>query len=57
MSETGSRRPFGHLKHKLWPKEGPKVKLAIRFPTIKSRESTQFTYLQIVCDMPLESSQ
>jgi hypothetical protein len=29
---------FGHLKHKLWPKQGPRV--------IKSRESTRFTYLQ-----------
>jgi hypothetical protein len=22
MSEMGSHDPFGHLKHKLWPKEG-----------------------------------
>jgi len=29
MSKMGSHDPFGHLKHKLWPKEGPEVKLAI----------------------------
>jgi hypothetical protein len=23
MSKMGSYDPFGHLKHKLWPKEGP----------------------------------
>ncbi len=27
MFEMGSHDPFGHLKHKLWPKEGPRVKL------------------------------
>jgi hypothetical protein len=26
MSEMGSHDPFEHLKHKLWPKEGPRVK-------------------------------
>jgi hypothetical protein len=29
MSKMGLHDPFGYLKHKLWPKEGPKVKLAI----------------------------
>jgi hypothetical protein len=29
MSKMASHDPFGYLKHKLWPKEGPKVKLAI----------------------------
>jgi hypothetical protein len=29
MSKIGSHVPFGHLKHKLWSKEGPGVKLAI----------------------------
>jgi hypothetical protein len=29
MSKMGSHDPFGHLKHKLWPKERPGVKLAI----------------------------
>jgi hypothetical protein len=37
----GSNDPFGHLKHKLWPKESPGVKLPIWFLTIKSRESTR----------------
>jgi len=23
MSKMGLHDPFGHLKHKLWPKEGP----------------------------------
>jgi hypothetical protein len=27
MSKMGSHNPFGHLKHKLRPKEGPGVKL------------------------------
>jgi hypothetical protein len=38
MSKMGSHRPFGHLKHKSWPKERPRVKLAIWLPTTKSRE-------------------
>jgi hypothetical protein len=25
MSEMGSHGPFGHLKHRLWPKEGSGV--------------------------------
>ncbi len=29
MSEMGSHDPFGHLKHKLWSKEGSGVKLTI----------------------------
>jgi hypothetical protein len=29
MSKMGSHDPFGHFKHKLWPKEGLGVKLAI----------------------------
>jgi hypothetical protein len=29
MSEMGSHDPFGHLKHKLWSKEGPRVKLVV----------------------------
>jgi hypothetical protein len=43
MSEMGWHDPFGHLKHKLWPKEGLEVKsgvnLAIRLPTTRSWES------------------
>jgi len=29
MSEMGSHDPFGYMNHKLWPKEGSGVKLAI----------------------------
>jgi len=46
-----------NLKHKLWPKEGPRVKLPIWLPTRKSQESTQFICLQMTCNIPLESSQ
>jgi hypothetical protein len=35
MSTMGSYDPFGFLKHKLWPKEGLEVKLAIWIPTTK----------------------
>jgi hypothetical protein len=52
----GLHYSFGHLKHKLWPKEGSRVKLAVWLPTRKSRESTRFTCLLIAYDIPLESS-
>jgi hypothetical protein len=42
MFKMGLHDPFKHLKHKLWPKEGPEIKLAIWLPTTKSRESPQF---------------
>jgi hypothetical protein len=29
MSKMGLHDPFGHFKHKLWPKEGLGVKLVI----------------------------
>jgi hypothetical protein len=54
MFKMGLHDPFGHLKHKLWPKEGPKVKLAIWLPTTKSWESPWFLYVQVVCHIPLE---
>jgi len=47
---------FGHLKPKLWAKEGPGVKLAVWLPTTKSRESTSSGRLQMECDEALESS-
>jgi hypothetical protein len=47
---------FRHLKHKLWPKEGSGVKLSVWLPTRKSQELTQFTCVQKVCDILLESS-
>jgi hypothetical protein len=55
-SKMGLHRPFGHLKHKLWPKERPGVKLAVWLPTTKTQESTQFPSMQVACDIPLESS-
>jgi hypothetical protein len=36
MSKVGLHEPFGHLEHKLWPKEKPKVKLIIWLSTTKS---------------------
>jgi len=57
MSKMGSHHPFGHLKHKLWPKERPGIKLAIWFPITKNRELTQFPYVQVACHISLESSQ
>jgi len=60
MSKMGSHCSFGHLKHKLWPKEGPGVEfLGFRqfwLPTTKSQESTQNTWLQKTCDISLKRS-
>jgi hypothetical protein len=56
MSKMASHESFGHLEHKLWPKEGPGVKLAVWLPTTKSRESTQPGCVKVECDMPFESS-
>jgi hypothetical protein len=47
---------FGHLKHKLWLKKGPRIKLAIWLPTTKSQESTQILCVQVACYISLESS-
>jgi hypothetical protein len=55
MSKIGSHHSFRHLKHNLWPKEGPWVRLAIWLPTIKSQESTRFCCMQVACDTSLES--
>jgi len=56
----GSHCSFGHLKHKLWPKEGSGVEFPrvcqFWLPTTKSRESTRNTWLQRTCDIPLERS-
>jgi len=52
----GSNDPFGHLKHKLWAKEGPGVQLAIWLSITTSRESPRFPCVQVVCDISLESS-
>jgi hypothetical protein len=60
MSKMGSHCSFGHLKRKLWPKEGPWVELPgvcqFWLPTAKSRESTRNNWLQTTCDIPLKSS-
>jgi hypothetical protein len=56
MSKMGSHDSFGHLKHKLWSKERPKVKLVVWLPTIKSQQSTWFLGVQATCHIPLESS-
>jgi len=42
MSKMGLHDSFGYLKHKLWPKEGPEVKLAIWLPTTKSQNRPDF---------------
>jgi hypothetical protein len=47
---------FGHLQLKLWAKEGSGVKLAVWFPTTKSRESTSSWHPIRVCNMELETS-
>jgi hypothetical protein len=57
MSEMGSHDPFGQLKHKLWPKEGLAVKLAIWLPTTKIQKSPRFPYVLVVCNISLKSSQ
>jgi hypothetical protein len=54
---VGSHDPFGHLQHKLWPKERLRVKLTNWFLTTKSYELTLFPYVQVACDIPLESFQ
>jgi hypothetical protein len=51
----GLHDPFGHLKHKIWLKEGSGIKLSIWFPTTKSRELPRFPCMQVVCGIPLES--
>jgi len=56
MFKMGSHHPFGYLKHKLWPKEGPRVKFAVWLPTTKCRELIRFPYVHVTCDIPLESS-
>jgi hypothetical protein len=56
MFKMGLHDSFGHLKHKLCPKERSGVKLAIWLPTTKSWESTRLPYMQVACHIPLESS-
>jgi hypothetical protein len=56
ISKMASHWPFGHLKPKLWAKEGPGVKLAVWLQTTKSQESTFFWPPNWECDMSLERS-
>jgi hypothetical protein len=56
MSEMASHWSFGHLRPKLWAKEGPGVKLAVWLPTTKSRESTRSQRALGECNPALESS-
>jgi hypothetical protein len=56
MFKMGFYDPFGHLKHKLWPKARPGVKLVVWLPTTKSLESTQFPCVQVACNISLKSS-
>jgi len=55
MSKMGLHDPFGHMKHKLWPKERPRVKLEFWRLITKSWESPQFSRVQMECDIPLKS--
>jgi hypothetical protein len=57
MSKMILHDPFGYSKHKLWPKQGLGVKLAIWLLTTKSQELLWFPCVQVACDIPLESSQ
>jgi len=43
----GSHDPFGHLTHKL---------ISIWLPTTKNQESFQFPYIEVMCNISLESS-
>jgi hypothetical protein len=56
MFKMGLHDPFGYLKHKLWPKEGPKVKMSTWLSTTKSQELLWFTCVQVARHIPLENS-
>jgi hypothetical protein len=56
MFKMGLHDPFGWLKHKLWAKEGSGVKLAVWFPSTKSRESPWLPCVQVACHIFLKSS-
>jgi hypothetical protein len=44
MSKMGSHRSFGHLKHKLWAKERPGVKLAIDSDLLGCRQRATYRW-------------
>jgi hypothetical protein len=56
MSKMGSHNPFGHLTHKLWPKERSEIKSPIWLPTTKSQKLPQFPCVQVAYDILLKSS-
>jgi hypothetical protein len=56
MSKMGLHDPFGYLKHKLWPKEGMRIKLAIWLPKINIQESPRFPCVKVACNISLKSS-
>jgi len=55
MSKMGLHDSFGHLRHKLWPKERLGVKLAIWLLTTKIRESIWIPCVQMACHIPSEN--
>jgi hypothetical protein len=54
--ENGLAWTFRHLQHKLWLKEGSKVKLAVWLSTTKSWESTRPRCVRVECKTLLKSS-
>jgi hypothetical protein len=56
MFKIGLHDPFRYLKHKLWPKEGLEVKLAIWLLTTKNQELSWFPYVQVACHILLKRS-
>jgi hypothetical protein len=56
ISKMPSHWQIGHLKPKLWAKEGPGVKLAVWLPTTKSRESMSSRCPIRECNTALERS-
>jgi hypothetical protein len=57
MSNMGSHDSFEYLKHKLWPKEGLRIKVLIWLLPIKSQESPRNTCVQVTCHISLERFQ
>jgi hypothetical protein len=49
MSKIGSHDPFGFLKHKLWPTERSRVKLAVWLMSTKNQKSPWFPRVQAAC--------
>jgi hypothetical protein len=49
MSKMARMTHLGILKHKLWPKERPEVKLSMWLRTIKSQELPWFLCVQVLC--------